>query len=73
MGANNDQNKNYEVKMTMTKNTLLVFGAILIIAGAILKITHVIEPWNDWIFRAGFVLGFIYLVVKMIKPRTNNK
>ena len=59
--------------MTMTKNTLLAFGAILIIAGAILKITHLIEPWNEWIFRAGFVLGFIYLVLKMRKPRTNNK
>lgn len=59
--------------MTMTKNILLIFGAIIIISGAILKITHLIEPWNDLIFRAGLVLGFIYLILKMRKPRTNNK
>lgn len=59
--------------MTMTKNTLLIFGAILIIAGAILKITHLIEPWNDWIFRAGLVLGFIYLILKMRIPKTVDK
>lgn len=59
--------------MTMTKNTLLIFGAILIIAGAILKITHLIEPWNDLIFRAGLVLGFIYLILKMRKPKTVDK
>ncbi len=53
----------------MTKNTLLIFGAILIIAGTILKITHLIEPWNDWIFRAGFVLGFMYLILKMRKTK----
>lgn len=57
----------------MTKNTLLIFGAILIIAGAILKITHLIEPWNDLIFRAGLVLGFIYLILKMRKPKTVDK
>ena len=55
--------------MIMTKNTLLIFGAILIIAGTILKITHLIEPWNDWIFRAGFVLGFMYLILKMRKTK----
>ena len=55
--------------MIMTKNTLLIFGAILIIAGTILKITHLIEPVNDWIFRAGFVLGFMYLILKMRKTK----
>ncbi len=57
----------------MTKNTLLAFGAILIIAGAILKITHFFEPWNDWIFRTGLVVGFIYLVLKMRKPTIVNE
>lgn len=57
----------------MTKNTLLIFGGTLIIVGAILKITHLVEPWNDWIFRAGFLFGFIYLILKMRKPRTIDK
>jgi len=57
----------------MTKNTLLAFGAILIIAGAILKITHFFEPWNNWIFRTGLVVGFIYLVLKMRKPTIVNE
>jgi hypothetical protein len=59
--------------MTMTKNTLLIFGAILIITGTILKITHLIEPWNDWIFRAGLVLGFIYFILNMRKPGSVDK
>ncbi len=59
--------------MTMTKNTLFAFGAILIIVGAILKITHSMEPWNDWIFRTGLVIGFIYFILKMRKPITDEK
>lgn len=57
----------------MSKNTLLIFGSVLIIIGAILKITHSLEPWNDWMFRTGLVLGFIYLILKMRKPRTVDK
>jgi hypothetical protein len=57
----------------MTKNTLLAFGSILIITGAILKITHTMEPWNDWIFRLGLVVGFIFLILKMRKTRIENK
>ena len=57
----------------MTKNTLLTFGSILIITGAILKITHLMEPWNDWIFRLGLVVGFIFLLLKLRKPRIENK
>lgn len=59
--------------MNLTKNTLLILGAILIIVGAILKITHLIEPWNDWLFIVGLAFGLIYLILKMQKPSTVDK
>lgn len=45
----------------------LIFGAILLITGAILKISHSFEDWNDWIFRVGLILGLISLVLKLKK------
>ena len=48
----------------MNKNILLILGASMIVVGAILKITHTFDPWNHWIFSAGFVFGLIYLVFK---------
>jgi hypothetical protein len=57
----------------MNKNTLLILGASMIVVGAILKITHTFDPWNHWIFRAGFVFGLIYLVLRSRKVSSSKK
>lgn len=57
----------------MNKNILLILGASMIVVGAILKITHMFDPWNHWIFSAGFILGLIYLVLKNRKTVPSKK
>jgi hypothetical protein len=56
-----------------SNNTLFAIGTLLIIIGAILKITHTMEPWNSWIFSTGIVLGLINSVFKWLKTRTTRK
>lgn len=51
----------------MGKYFLLIAGTSLIVVGAVLKITHNLDTWNDWIFRSGFVIGLVYLLIRYIK------
>lgn len=48
----------------MNIKILLILSALLIILGAILKITHTWEEGNNWIFISGYVFGFIYFVMR---------
>jgi len=57
----------------MIQKTLILVGVTFVITGAILKILHVFEPWNNIMFNGGIGFSFAYFAFRFNATKNNAK